>query len=104
MTTAESGQLKVLQKLMSLGAINVSVCKEGRRTFIKFDSPTGKKYKVTTRAKMSGTWQTSINYANKCVPDKKDNEFWIFIDIRKEPATFYIIPLSWIQNDIYEAH
>ncbi|MDI9764707.1 hypothetical protein [Morganella morganii] len=104
MTTAESGQLKVLQKLMSLGAINVSVCKEGRRTFIKFDSPTGKKYKVTTRAKMSGTWQTSINYANKCVPDKNDDEFWIFIDIRKEPATFYITPLSWIQNNIYEAH
>ncbi len=104
MTTAESGQLKVLQKLMSLGAINVSVCKEGRRTFIKFDSPTGKKYKVTTRAKMSGTWQTSINYANKCVPDKNDDEFWIFIDIRKEPGTFYITPLSWIQNDIYEAH
>lgn len=63
MTTAELGQLMVLQKLTSLGASNAIVQKEGNRSSITFDAPNGKTYKVTTRAKTSGTWQTTTNYA-----------------------------------------
>ncbi|WP_145489945.1 hypothetical protein [Yersinia rohdei] len=105
MTTAELGQLKVLEKLMSLGARNTAVQREGNnKSFIKFDAPNGKTYKVTTRAKTSGTWQTSTNYGAPCALDKNDNEFWVFIDLEREPNVFYIAPLSWIRNDIYEAH
>lgn len=104
MTTAELGQLMVLQKLTSLGASNAIVQKEGNRSSITFDAPNGKTYKVTTRAKTSGTWQTSTNYAAQCALDKKDNAFWVFVDLGREPNTFYITPLSWIRNDIYEAH
>ncbi|QLU67703.1 hypothetical protein [Citrobacter sp. wls718] len=104
MTTAELGQLMVLQKLTSLGASNAIVQKEGNRSSITFDAPNGKTYKVTTRAKTSGTWQTSTNYAAQCALDKKDNAFWVFVDLGREPNIFYITPLSWIRNDIYEAH
>lgn len=104
MTTAELGQLMVLQKLTSLGASNAIVQKEGNRSSITFDAPNGKTYKVTTRAKTSGTWQTSTNYAAQCTLDKNDNKFWVFIDLGREPNTFYITPLSWIRNDIYQAH
>lgn len=104
MTTAELGQLMVLQKLTSLGASNAIVQKEGNRSSITFDAPNGKTYKVTTRAKTSGTWQTSTNYAAQCTLDKNDNEFWVFIDLGREPNTFYVTPLSWIRNDIYTAY
>ncbi|EKN3888137.1 hypothetical protein HV164_06925 [Citrobacter freundii] len=104
MTTAELGQLMVLQKLTSLGASNAIVQKEGNRSSITFDAPNGKTYKVTARAKTSGTWQTSTNYAAQCTLDKNDNEFWVFIDLGREPNTFYVTPLSWIRNDIYTAY
>jgi hypothetical protein len=103
-TTAELGQLSVLRKLTSLGAINVVAQKEGNRPFITFDAPNGKTYKVSTRAKTSGTWQTSTNYAAQCTLDKNDNEYWVFIDLGREPNVFYVTPLSWIRNDINEAH
>lgn len=104
MTTAELGQLRVLQKLTSLGVSNAIVQKEGNRSSITFEAPNGKTYKVTTRAKTSGTWQTSTNYAAQCTLDKNDYEFWVFIDLGREPNTFYITPLSWIRNDIHQAH
>ncbi|MCS2162618.1 hypothetical protein MUU47_16125 [Scandinavium sp. H11S7] len=104
MTTAELGQLMVLQKLTSLGARNVIVQKEGNRSFITFDAPNGKGYKVTTRTKTSGTWQTTTNYGASCTFNKDDNEFWVFVDIGQKPNIFYVTPLSWINNDIYQAH
>lgn len=104
MTTAELGQSKTLQKLISLGARNAVIQKEGNKTFITFDAPNGKTYKVTTRTKTSGTWQTSTNYAAPCTFNKNDSEFWVFIDLGREPPVFYITPLSWIRNDIYQAY
>ncbi|MFS7306807.1 hypothetical protein [Rahnella inusitata] len=32
------------------------------------------------------------------------NELWVLIDLSREPNSFYITPLSWIRNDIYEAY
>ncbi|MEY8711468.1 hypothetical protein [Mangrovibacter phragmitis] len=104
MTTAILGQLAVAQKLKSLGACNIVAQKEGNKTFVTFIAPNGKTYKVATRAKTSGTWQTTTDYGAPCALDKNDNEFWVFIDLGREPNTFYITPLSWIRNDIYEAH
>lgn len=75
MTTAELGQLMVLQKLTSLGASNAIVQKEGNRSSITFDAPNGKTYKVTARAKTSGTRQTSTNYAAQCTLDKMTMSF-----------------------------
>lgn len=104
MNTAELGQLAVLHKLTSLGARNVVVQKEGNRSFIIFEAPNGKTYKVTTRSKRTGTWQTSTRYAAQSSLDKNDDTFWVFVDLGREPNIFYVTPLSWIRNDIYEAH
>ncbi|WP_347290909.1 hypothetical protein [Kluyvera georgiana] len=104
MHTAELGQIAVLHKLTSLGARNIVVQKEGNRSFIIFDAPNGKTYKVTTRSKKTGTWQTSTRYAARWALDKNDNMFWVFVDLGREPNIFYVTPLSWIRNDIYEAH
>lgn len=104
MKTAESGQVKVFQKLVSLGAKNVQNHKEGNRSFITFDAPDGRHCKVTTRAKTAGTWQTSTNYAASCPLNENDNEFWVFIDLGREPSAFYVAPISWVKNDIFNAH
>ena len=104
MNTAEIGQSNILKKLNSLGARNTAIHKEGNRSFITFSGPNGKCCKVTTRSKTAGTWQTTTNYAASCTFNKNDNEFWVFVDIGREPNLFYIVPLSWIRNDIHEAH
>nr|WP_318384035.1 hypothetical protein [uncultured Enterobacter sp.] len=104
MTTAVKGQQKVLQKLVSLGARGAGVIKEGKRSFITFVAPNGKQYEVTTRAKTSGTWQTTTSYGKACAFNRQDHEYWIFVDLSCEPAVFYIAPLSWMRNDIYENH
>lgn len=104
MTTAALGQLAVLQKLTSLGASNIVAQKEGNKPFITFIAPNGKTYKVMTRAKTALTWQTSTRYGIERAVDKNGSEFWVFIDLGREPNAFYITPLSWIRNDIHQAH
>ncbi|WP_226572207.1 hypothetical protein [Mangrovibacter yixingensis] len=75
-----------------------------RRNWITLLTPNGKTYKVTTRAKKAGTWQTSTRYGIESAVDKNGSEFWVFIDLGREPNAFYITPLSWIRNDIHQAH
>lgn len=104
MNTAKIGISKVFEKINNLGARNAIIKEQGNKSFIEFDSPNGNLYKVTTRARASGTWQTSTNYAQSINYSSIDNEFWVFIDLGQEPNVFYVTPLSWIRNDIDKAH
>ncbi|EDW2259383.1 hypothetical protein [Salmonella enterica] len=84
--------------------MDVLIKKEGKKEHITFLAPTGKRYKITTRAKKSGTWQTSINYGVVCPDNPNESEFWVFIDLSDETEVFYITPLSWIKNNIHKVH
>lgn len=50
-----------------------------------------------TRAKTAGTWQTSTRYGIDSVVDNNGSEFWVFIDLGREPNAFYITPLSGLE-------
>lgn len=104
MSTAEIGFNTVYQKIKSIGAASVVQEKVGNKRTINFIGLNGKKYKVTTRTKKSGTWQTSIDYGVKRAENKNETEYWVFVDISRDPAAFYIVPLWWIQNDIHKVH
>ncbi len=103
-TTRDRGIRATIKILLKLGATNISEFTKENKKFIAFQSLTDRKFTITTRARTSGTWQTTINYGIESQKNINEKEYWIFVDLSKEPNEFYIVPLWWIQNDIYEAH
>jgi Holliday junction resolvase-like predicted endonuclease len=61
---------------------------------------------IQVKTKRSGTWQSSIDEGFKCKPKKIDDNFWVFVDISKDDQQpdYYVVPDSWIRNNIYEEH
>lgn len=59
---------------------------------------------VKTRTK--GSWHSDIRKARLAQDGPKDGNFWIFVDLRKvpEPPEYFVVPDSWMRNDIYERH
>lgn len=104
MSTVAIGQAKTIEKLRSLGATDIVADKVGNKPFITFTAPNGKKVKISTRSKSSGTWQTSTRYGAHGTVQENESEFWVFVDLGREPVAFYIAPLSWVRNDIHLAH
>ncbi|MFL9783732.1 hypothetical protein BCV35_018405 [Vibrio cyclitrophicus] len=104
MSTAEIGYTKVYQKIKRLSAIDVVKVKDGNKRYIIFTSSNGKRYTVTSRAKKSGTWQTSTNYGVARSENLNETNFWVFVDISLNEPVFYIAPLWWVENDIHLAH
>ena len=107
LTTSHKGFSATKKKIEKLGGIDVNEHKEGKKKHITFKSTTGKEFKITTRSKASGTWQTDIRYGKKRQEQIGEKEYWIFIDLETEPNIFYkfyIVPFWWIQNDIYTSH
>ncbi|MDQ7837142.1 MAG: hypothetical protein RDU59_01425 [Thermodesulfobacteriota bacterium] len=61
---------------------------------------------IQVKTRRCGTWQTSIDEGKKGTPLADEISFWIFVDIEKldSPPVYYIVPDSWMRNDIYEVH
>ena len=102
--TAERGIQATTKMIERLGGKDLRLHKAGNKRFITFVSPSGKQFKVTTRAKKSGTWQTSTTYGKPCLENHLENEYWVFVDLELDPPKFYPVPLWWILNNIYEVH
>ena len=102
--TAEIGFQTAKKEIMKRGGTDVIDHKEGNKKFITFTGLDSKQYKVTSRSKKSGTWQTTIAYGKSRNEKQNEDEFWLFIDITFNPPKFYPVPLWWIQNNIHEAH
>lgn len=102
--TAELGIKATRKEIERLGGVNIVEHKEGHLRFITFVSPNGNSYKVVTRARKSGTWQTMATYGEQRRENPLESEYWVFVDLGNNPARFYPIPFWWISNDIYEVH
>jgi hypothetical protein len=60
---------------------------------------------VTT--KTAGTWQTSIRRGRPRDEVLDETEFWVFVDIGKDPAhppEFFVAPTWWVENSIFTRH
>jgi hypothetical protein len=102
--TSEIGFQLVKSKIKERGATDITEHKEGNKRFLTYTGLNGKQYKVFSRAKKAGTWQTSTNYGKQQKPKDNDIDFWLFVDIAYDPPKFYPVPYSWISNNIYEVH
>ena len=103
-TTAYLGIKSVADEIKNRGGSDIKVCKEGNRQFIEFLSPNGRAYRITTRAKRSGTWQTMTTYGAPKQENTLEDHYWVFVDLASSPPKYFPIPFWWISNDIYEAH
>lgn len=101
--TAELGFQAARREIERRGGVDVQAHKDGNKRFIEFTGSDGVRYKVTTRSKSKGDWQTSINYGKARKEDPLEREFWLFVDLEFDPPKFYPVPLWWIKNDIHVA-
>ncbi len=61
---------------------------------------------IQVKTRRSGSWHSNIDKGKPCRPKMMDDNFWVFVDISEEnqPPDFYIVPDSWMCNNIYEEH
>jgi hypothetical protein len=62
---------------------------------------------IQVKTKTAGTWHTSIRRGRPREEEPDEAEFWIFVDIGKDPEArpaFFIVPAWWIENSIHQEH
>ena len=102
----ETGLELVGNKLRDLGAHHVHLYEEGNRTYlVASNADRSRTVWILTRTRAKGTWQTSIDYGHPCKVKPSETNFWIFVDLQSSfDGEFYVVPESWISNDIYQTH
>lgn len=62
---------------------------------------------IQVKTKTAGTWHTSIRRGRSREEKQDETEFWIFVDIGRDPEsrpTFFVVPAWWMENSIYQEH
>ena len=62
---------------------------------------------IQVKTKTAGTWHTSIRRGRPREEEPDATEFWVFVDIGRDPDTrpsFYIVPAWWVENSIHVEH
>ena len=57
---------------------------------------------IRVKARTSGTWQAQITQEQQ--RDEEETSFWILVDLIPEIPAYYVMPESWIQNNIHDVH
>ena len=64
----------------------------------------GTQFSAYVKTRTSGDWQTDQRRGHVREVEPEESSFWILVDVSAVPADFYVVPESWMENDIYEAH
>jgi hypothetical protein len=62
---------------------------------------------IQVKTKTTGTWHTSIRRGRQRREEPDETNFWIFVDIGKDPEarpSYFIVPAWWIENSIHVEH
>lgn len=62
---------------------------------------------IHVKTKTAGTWQTTIRRGRRRDEDPNETEFWIFVDIGRDPEVrpdYFVAPAWWIENSIHVVH
>jgi hypothetical protein len=49
-------------------------------------------------------WQTDVRKGTPRAPEEDESRFWLLVDFAASPTDFYIVPESWMDNNIYRVH
>jgi hypothetical protein len=102
------GRRRVEAELLKRGAVSVTSTSRGTRRIhlLATNSSGSRTVELKVKTKQKGTWQTTIDEAkpaNTPISLENTQNFWVFVDFGEE-ARYWIVPESWIRNDIHEAH
>jgi len=92
------------QELERRGATVRSAPNARSRNMLRARLPRGDSVDIYVKTRSAGTWQTDVRKGRPSPGAPSDDRFWIFVDLMSEPATFYIAPAWWVENDIYETY
>lgn len=62
---------------------------------------------IQVKTKTTGTWHTSITRGEPRSENFEERDFWILVDIGKDPEvrpTYYVVPHWWMVNHIHVRH
>ena len=60
---------------------------------------------IQVKTKTSGTWHARFpRDAEEGPVDPLESSFWIFVDLGTESPSYFIVPRSWMRNDIWQQH
>ena len=91
----------VAEELERHGVKNLRDARDLNRTVLKGDGPGGDSLTFVIKSKTKGSWQGTLRDGD---PDLiRPDVFWIFVDLGARPD-FFVVPDSWIRNDIQVAH
>ena len=105
--TARAGEHFVAGELNRRGAYAVTFAGNmPRMDILATDRSQARTVRIQVKTRRVGSWQTSIDEGKKCRVRIDEESFWVFVDLGKvdEPPGYFIVPESWIRNDIYRAH
>ncbi len=107
---ASDGINCVMAELKMRGA-DAEAIVDKRRTFLKVSkSGDNRTIQIRVKTKRGKTnWHSNISEAKAIdnLPKPEDETlFWVFVNLNdyKTPPRFWIVPDSWMRNDIYTAH
>ena len=64
-----------------------------------------RKISVQVKTKTSGTWHARYpRDAEECAEDPAESSFWALVDLGGQHPVYYLVPRSWIRNNIWQAH
>jgi hypothetical protein len=106
---AQAGEHFVAGELHGRGAYAVTLA-GNRRDFdlMASDRSQTRTVYIQVKAKSgrSPGWQTRTTHGRARESDPSKTRFWVFVDLKQpgEAPAYYVVPESWIQNNIHAAH
>lgn len=100
--TARRGRDAAKARLQDHGWAVREVIVEGRAEVLL--ARDGERRRVRVSAKRRGTWQTSTRYGQEIAPPEMAGRLWIFVDLGGPQSEYYVVPESWMVEDIHAVH
>jgi len=102
------GEHFVAGELHRRGAHAVTVSDDtGATEILASDVTRTRTVSIHVKTKTTGTWQTTIRRGRPRGEDVNETEFWVFVDIGRDPDTrphYFVVPAWWIENSIQVEH
>jgi hypothetical protein len=94
----------LVRELVRRGASARPLARGQSRNWLRVTLPDRRQISVFVSARRRGDWQTSTEKGRSRGEDPQETEFWVFVDLKPEPAEFAFAPAWWVENDIHEEH
>lgn len=106
----DKGIKTVIEELTKRGITQVELKREGQKKILEVQSGDSlQTVKLRVRTKRKGNWHSTLSEAKQASDSQNhsanqpEQVYWVFIAF-SSLTQFWIVPGSWLENDIYVAH